>query len=242
MGIYGAYRKGAFKMRNIIAVFMKQLKETLKNKAILIQFVMLPVMAVIMENFIKTDGMPERFFVKLFSIMFIGMAPLTCMSSIIAEEKEMNTLRTLLMSNVKPVQYLIGTGFYVWLFCMFGAVIFAVCGKYGGTELAQFLLIMASGIILSELIGGIIGVCSKNQMTSTSVGIPIMMIFSFIPMLAMFNETIEKIAGIVYSQQLSIIMNDIGGVISAKNIVILMINFILAFSVFIMMFRKKGLE
>ncbi len=43
------------------------------------------------------DNMPDNFFVNLFGIMYIGMTPLVCVSSIIAEEKECNTLRVLLM-------------------------------------------------------------------------------------------------------------------------------------------------
>ena len=53
-------------MKNISVIFLKQLKDTLKNKAILIQFVMFPLMAVIMENSVKFEDMPEKFFVKLF--------------------------------------------------------------------------------------------------------------------------------------------------------------------------------
>ncbi len=230
-------------MKNIYAVFLKQLKETLKNKTILIQFVMLPVMAVIMQNFVKIDNMPENFFVKLFAVMFIGMAPQTCMSSIISEEKEMNTLRTLMMSNVKPFHYLLGTGIYVWNFCMAGAAIFAAAGGYSGNELFLFLAAMAIGILLSILIGAIIGICSKNQMTATSVGIPVMMIFSFVPMLSMFNDTIEKFAGIVYSQQLNNIINNIGvSEINYGSITALAVNFIIAIALFAAVFRKKWSE
>ncbi len=230
-------------MRNIDAVFNKQLKETLKNKAILIQFLMLPAMAIIMSNFVKIDDMPENFFVKLFSVMFVGMAPLTCMSSIISEEKEMNTLRALLMSNVRPFQYLIGTGLYVWLFCMLGAVAFAICGGYSGFELCLFMTVMAVGIIISELIGAIIGVCSKNQMTATSISVPVMMIFSFMPMIAMFNDTVKKIAYITYSQQLSLIINNIENTdVQYENAIVLGINFVVAVVVFSIMFRKKGLD
>ena len=88
-------------MNNISAVFLKQIRETLKNKPILIQFLMFPVLAVVMENAVKIEDMPEHFFAKLFAVMFVGMAPLTCMSSVISEEKEKNTLRVLMMSNVK---------------------------------------------------------------------------------------------------------------------------------------------
>ena len=61
--VYGTYGKGAFAMKNISVIFLKQLKDTLKNKAVLIQFVMFPLMAVIMENTVKFEDMPEKFFV-----------------------------------------------------------------------------------------------------------------------------------------------------------------------------------
>lgn len=230
-------------MRNILAVFLKQLKETLKNKTILIQFLLFPIMAVVMENAIKLDDMPEHFFVKLFAVMFVGMAPLTCMSAIISEEKEKHTLRVLMMSNVKPFEYLIGVGMYVWFMCMVGAVVFAVCGGYSGMDFYMFLLITVVGILLSGLTGAVIGVFSKNQMTATSVTVPVMMVFSFLPMLSMFNESIEKIARITYSQQLSILINGLGTTGgSVENVVVIAINFLVVALLFGIVFKKKGLE
>ena len=168
-------------MTNISAIFLKQIKETFKNKTVLIQFIMFPAFAFIMENAIKIDNMPDHFFVKLFAVMFVGMAPLTCVSSIISEEKEKNTLRALMMSNVKPAQYLFGVGSYIWLMCMAGAFVFAICGNYSGKDFIMFMLVMAAGVLLSILIGSIIGICCKDQMTSTSITVPVMMIFSFCP-------------------------------------------------------------
>lgn len=230
-------------MRNICAVFLKQINETFKNKTILIQFVLFPAFALIMENAIKLQDMPEHFFVKLFSVMFVGMAPLTCMSSILSEEKEKNTLRALLMSNVKPVQYLLGVGSYLWLMCMAGSVVFALCGQYRGKELVAFLLIMAAGILLSILVGAAIGVFSRNQMTATSITIPIMMVFSFLPMIATFNEKIAKFAKITYSQQISMLINNINDVtIEMENVVILLANMLVAIVLFLLAFYRKGLE
>lgn len=204
---------------------------------------MMPVLAIVMENSIKLENMPEHFFVKLFSVMFVGMAPLTCMSSIISEEKEKNTLRVLMMSNVKPFQYLIGVGLYVWLMCMAGAAVFAVCGGYSGMEFCQFMLIMAAGILLSGLTGAVIGVFSKNQMSATSVTVPVMMIFSFLPMLSMFNESIEKIARVTYSQQLSKLINNLGSADpSFESAAVIGVNFILAVSLFALAYKKRGLE
>lgn len=230
-------------MKNISVIFLKQLKDTLKNKAILIQFVMFPIMAVIMENTVKFEDMPEKFFVKLFSVMFVGMAPLTCISAIISEEKEKNTLRTLMMSNVKPLEYLCGIGGYVWLMCMAGTAVFAVCGGFTGVSLVKFVAVMAAGVILSELIGGVIGIFSKNQMSATSVTVPVMMIFSFLPMLSMFNDKIEKVANLTYTQHLSVLINGLGTAsIEAKNLLIPAINLLIAAVLFAAAFKKRGME
>lgn len=228
-------------MNGICTVFLKQIKETLKNKTILIQFLMFPALAVIMENTVKLDDMPEHFFAKLFAVMFVGMAPLTCMSSVISEEKEKNTLRVLMMSNVKPIQYLLGIGSYIWIMCMAGAAVFAAVGGYRGAEAAKFMLIMAVGIILSMLVGAVIGIASKNQMSATSVTIPVMMVFSFLPMLSLFNETIEKIAKVTYSQQISLLVNndfeDMTG-----GIIVIVINLVLVAALFFAAYRKNGME
>lgn len=63
-------------MKNIVTIFRKQLKETMRNKEVLIQFLMFPVLAVFMTKSIQIEGMPPNFFVQLFSTMYVGMAPL----------------------------------------------------------------------------------------------------------------------------------------------------------------------
>lgn len=230
-------------MKNIKAVFMKQILDTIKNKTVFIQFLMFPIIAVVMENAVKIEEMPEHFFAKLFAVMFIGMAPLSCMSAIISEEKEKNTLRALMMSSVKPWQYLVSVGAYIFIMCMVGMSVFAVLCEHKGKALTIFIFCTAFGIILSELAGAAIGIFSKNQMAATSLTLPIMMIFSFSPMLSMFNETIKKIAGITYLQQISNILNGIVmSEISAKSVVIIAANFAVGLVLFTAAYKKKGLE
>ena len=60
-------------MNNVAAILKKQLKDTFKNKTILIQFIMFPLMTLIMNNAMKIEGMPENFFVSMFATMYIGM-------------------------------------------------------------------------------------------------------------------------------------------------------------------------
>lgn len=226
-------------MRHVLAILWKQIKDTFKNKTILIQFVMFPVMTVIMENAIKIDNMPEHFFANLFAIMYIGMAPLTSMSAIISEEKEKNTLRVLHMSNVKAAEYFIGNAIYIWSICMLGSLVIGLAGGYRSEILVKFMLVMAVGHLISTLLGAAIGAFSKNQMMATSITIPVMMVFSFLPMLSMFNETIGKLAKIFYSQQLHLLISHLNDFeVSVECIIVMCVNIILITGIFALGYRR----
>lgn len=227
-------------MHNTVAIFKKQIKDTLKNKTVLIQFIMFPILTLIMNHTVKIEGMPENFFVILFASMYIGMAPLTSIAAIISEEKEKNTLRVLLMSNVKPWEYLLGAGAYIWFICMLGSAVICFAGSYNIRESMTFMLIMAIGILVSLMIGAAIGTLSKTQMMATSITVPVMMVFSFLPMLSLFNEKIEKVAKYVYSQQISQMLGEIGKLhFDAETIWIIAANMLIAAGTFAAAYSKS---
>lgn len=228
-------------MHNIGVIIKKQIKDTLKNKTVLIQFVMFPVLTLIFENAINIPDMPELFFTKLFSVMYMGMAPLVAVASIIAEEKEKNTLRVLTMANVKAWEYLAGIGIYVWMICMAGAGVMATTLPLD--DIPFYLGVMAAGFIISIAIGACIGIIASNQMAATSLSLPVMLIFSFMPMLAMFNDKIEKIAGIFYTQQIRELLGNMTfDGIKAETMLVVAVNALLALSLFFAAFKRKGLE
>lgn len=228
-------------MRNIIIIIKKQLKDTIKNKTILIQFILFPIMTLIMEYAITIEGMPELFFTKLFSVMYIGMAPLTSVAAIISEEKEKNTLRVIMMANVKPWQYLTGVGLYVWLICMAGAGVMAT--RLDMEAITFYMCIMGIGFAISIIAGACIGIYSNNQMSATSIVMPVMMILAFLPMLAMFNDKIAKVAKIFYTQQLKICLDNMLVTNITKETAIVVIgNFLVLIGMYGIMYKRKGLE
>lgn len=230
-------------MRKARTVFKKQVLDTFKNKTVFIQIVMMPTMAFIMTNAVKINNMSHNFFVLLFASMYIGMAPTMSMASIIAEEKENSTLKVLLMSNVKPWEYLTGVGSYIWSVCMLGALAFALIGTYEGKEFIWFLIIMAIGILISVIIGAVIGTASKNQMMSISLSLPVMMVFSFVPMISMFNDTINKIGSITYSQQAYNLLNNINELTMNKESGIVFIcTIVISCVLFGVAYKRSGLS
>lgn len=234
-------------MRIVSAIIKKQLKDTFKNKTVLIQFIMFPIFTLIINRSIKIDGMPEHFFVNLFATMYIGMAPLTSMAAIISEEKEKNTLRVLLMSNVRPQQYLFGIGSYIWVICMLGAAVICSAGNYEWQASLTFMAVMSAGILASLLIGAAIGIWSKTQMMATSVTVPLMMVFAFAPMLSMFNPSIAKAAKFTYSVQIGMLLDQIDSASPvldqfSQHIGIIVGNMLLFTVLFAVAYKKSKLE
>ncbi len=198
-------------MNRTLAIFKKQLKDTLKNKMILVQFVLFPIITFIFTEFVAKSNadLPDTYFVTLFATMYAGMVPLVNMASIIAEEREKKSLQMLIMSNVKPYEYLLGVGSYVLILCSLGGLAFGLIGGYAGAELLRFVLTFILGVIASILLGSAIGIFSKNQGAATAIAMPLAMVTAFVPMVAMFNDKIEKIASILYTQQINILINDL---------------------------------
>ena len=144
------------KPSHIYAIIRKQLKDTFRNKPTLVQFVMFPAIAAILTLSAGEFELPKRYFVNLFSVMYVCMAPILILSAIISEEKEKGSLRMLMMSNVKPMEYLLGIGAYVFVFCMAGVLFMGLLGKFSLQELWMFLLLNACGILISSVIGAVI--------------------------------------------------------------------------------------
>lgn len=197
-------------MKNIGILLQKQWKDTKKNKAVLLQFLLFPVMGLILTGSIKIPGMPEHFFGNLFGVMYAGMAPLTGVSAILSEEKEKNTLRALMMADVTMLQYLTGIGSFVFLACMLGSGVLCAAGGYQGPAALWYMLLLALGILISMVLGAVIGLWSKNQMAVTSITVPAMVVLSFLPMLSMFNEKIARAAKFVYSEQIRRLLFSLG--------------------------------
>ncbi len=228
-------------MGHIAAVYKKQNKDTLKNKAIFLQFVIFPVMALILQYGVEIPGMDENYFMALFAIMFLGMAPLTAMSALLSEEKEAQTLTMLRMAGVTPGEYMLGAGGSLMGISLMGSLVFAAIGRLWGWELLAFLGAMAFGILISFLLGAAVGLLSLNQSAATSVTVPVMMIFSFLPMLAMFNDTVAGMARLTYTGQIHLLISQsLKGGDAVEFFLVMGVNGLAAAVVFLVAYRKNS--
>lgn len=232
-------------MNRTLAIFKKQLKDTLKNKMTLLQFIMFPIVSFLLTEFVakSNDDLSDTYFVTLFATMYIAMVPLINMAGILSEEREKKSLRMLVMSNVKPLEYLIGVGSYVMLLCALGGAAFGLMGGYSGSEFLRFELIMILGSITSLLFGSAVGIISKNQGAANALAMPVAIIAGFMPMVALFNEKFASAAKILYTQQINFMMNDISvSNFSLNRFIIIGVNMLIFLLVFIFAYRKADLK
>ena len=232
------------RIRIISGIFQKQIKDLFKNLQVLILFFVYPIVALIMTSAISGEfGLgSELFFISIFASMHCIFSPIVATVAIISEEKEKNTLRALIMSNVKPTDYLISIGGFVFICTMVTGIIFLFAADFTTEAILKFLLSMSIGTICSIVLGLSIGGFSKNMTSANAIAVPVGMVFAFLPMLATFNEKIANISRFTYGYQISSLISSDSFNISLTDVTIILSNLLLFIIAFILVFRKNKLE
>ena len=230
-------------LSKVKAIFIKQLKDTIKNMQVLVLYIIYPLIGLIMMTTVAPAMGKGNFLIKIFASMHMVYLPIVATASVVAEEKEKNTLKVLMLANVKPITYLLGVGSFIFLGTHIGTLCFAILGGWSGGAFVSFVLSMMLGSICSILIGFTVGLVARNQTGATGLAVPIGLIFSFLPMLASFNQGIEKIAKIAYSQQISYLLNEPSFVgYTLERISVVGANFIMVMFIFYITYKKQFIE
>lgn len=232
------------RVRIISGIFQKQIKDLFKNLEVLILFFVYPIVALVMTSAISGEfGLgSDMFFISIFSAMHCIFTPIVSTAAIISEEKEKNTLRALIMSNVKPTDYLISIGGFVFICTMITGLLFLLAADFTSEAILKLIISMSVGSICSIVLGLSIGGFSKNMTGANAIAVPVGLVFAFLPMLATFNEKIAEISKFTYGYQVSRLISNDSFNMSLSDLTIILINLLLFIIAFIFVFRKNKLE
>ena len=249
-------------MRSVKAIFKKQFKDILKNPAVLIQFILYPFIAFVIDLIMVTDfnfeGIPEDITEMIMAGMpnmpnmgtmqasiFAGMGLITTICGIIAEDMDKKSLRFLTMAGVKPISYLMGVSGVIFFVSFLTSAAFGIIGGFTGLDLWIFTAAMMSAVVGSTVLGAIFGILAGNQQVASALVLPVSVILGFGPMMAQFNENIARYLHIVYTQQLNIVADylTIGGGDTPlwHSFGIMWANVTVLGLLFVIVFRKKWL-
>ena len=226
-------------LHHIAAVFRKQVKDSFKNRLILVVFFMFPVLAMVFKEIVSKEELD--FMLPSFMTMNTVMIPIIFMSSIIAEEKEKKTLRMLIMSNVRSWEYLLGVVICVFLQALLSTCVFLAIIPNSMEEAMDFIVVSTIGIICSLLIGAILAIIAKNQMSVGPVTAPVSMLIGLLPMFSAMNDKLEHAAKALYSYYVreSFVSHSLE--IDESSWAVIGLNFVVLLFLFIILYKYKGL-
>jgi len=197
-------------MNAIKAIFNKQLADLPKNISVSMMFVMFPAISLLF-GFVMGEGDPA-FAAAMnvqFGMIFASMTPMVMIGNAIAEDNEYKALRFMVTAGVKPVQYLAGLISFTMIISIFPILAFAFIGGYPMPEVLIFIGLVLLGCLASSIIGAIVGIFSKNVQQASAIYTPLGMVFAFMPMLALFSDTIRTIAFPLFSVQIFVALMDV---------------------------------
>ena len=124
--------------------------------------------------------------------LYLGVGNI--ISTIVSEEKEKKTLRTLLLSGVKTENYIISTLVFPFAISLASALFIPKILEIdlGKQSDAYYLIVLLTAVAIM-LIYLLIGMVCKTQVSSQIVSLPVMMISLFIPTFSGMSDTFDTV-------------------------------------------------
>ncbi|MGE8205075.1 ABC transporter permease [Heyndrickxia sp. NPDC080065] len=190
-----------FSLKRVQAIFIKDWKDLLKNSYILFTMA-LPLALAAWLGRVGTDN-------DLFHSMPISLALVIAgcfvQAAMVAEEKEKNTLRGLLLSPANTMEILVGKSALtsaVTVVVIIGSIFLS---EFKVVSIPMFSLLILLNLIIFVSIGTILGLLSRTVMETSIIGMPVILIFGMGSMVNSLidNKTIQTILTYLPSEQFS---------------------------------------
>lgn len=182
------------KASRLKAIFIKDVRSSLRNSSTML-LSLLPLVFTILYGSMNIGGekMPVDMVLSTGLLMNVCMFPLSAMSMSIAEEKEKNTLRTLMLASVTAGEFLICKSLFIFIITeAINIIIFVIATMAMPTAL--FLLVSSLCVFSLMTLGALVGIIAKNQMSTSLLYMPIMLIMLVPAILARISDGIAAYA------------------------------------------------
>jgi len=169
-------------------------------------------------------------------------------ATLLAEEKEKNTLRVLMVSSINGLEFFLGNLLPVVLVSSLiqAALIPALGIPFSLSQFAMYMAISLIGIVSSVVLGLCFGILSKSQMSATLITMPLTMLLMFVPMLRNLSPTMGKISDSLYT---GVLMNAIPNLVANKSfylslqsLIVLIGELLLIIGWFLWLYSRNGFD
>lgn len=205
--------------RKLNALLWLRLQVLISNSTLLATLLLPFGLAVLYNEFLNKSGELSTYFLSMSLTMVLSMGSGYMVSIMMAEDKEKRNLKSLILSGVTATEYTFSMLILPLLIMLLGMILLPIYFKVdvSGYLLAYVIyLVLAaiSVIFLNLLIGAVSDTQSKAQVYSM---FPVFIV-SFLPMIALQNDTVQKVLDYSFVGPIVNLLNQKGGEISFSNI------------------------
>ena len=209
--------------RKLNALLWLRLQVLISNSTLLATLLMPFGIAILYNEFLNKGGELTMFLLSTSLTMVLSMGSGYMVSIMIAEDKEKRNLKSLILSGVTATEYTLSMMVLPLLVVLLSMVVLPLYLKvdltnYFLTYGLYLLLATISIIFLNLLIGAVSDTQSKAQVYSIFP----MLTFSFLPTLAVQNETAQKLLDYSFIGPLVSLLKAGGGELSLRSLGLLL--------------------
>jgi len=161
-------------MKRVKAIFMKDYKEFSRNISISIVIIMTPLLALMYGK--SGDNSIDNYYL-IFNMTFVMVATYV-QSCLIAEEKEKNTLRALMLSPANIQEILLGKSILTFLVTAFTMILCIYFIGYTPHSMSVLLIAFIISTIFYISLGTLLGLFAKSVMEASVYSFPAIGIFT----------------------------------------------------------------
>jgi len=205
--------------RKLNALLWLRVQVLISNSTLLATLLLPFGLAVLYNAFMNKNGELSTFLLSMSLTMVLSMGSGYMVWIMMAEDKEKRNLKSLILSGVTATEYTISMLVLPLLIMLLGMILLPVYLKvdvsgYLVAYVIYLILATISVIFLNLLIGAVSNTQSKAQVYSIFP----MFIVSVLPMIALQNDTIQKVLDYSFVGPIVNLLNQKGGEISFSNI------------------------
>ena len=210
--------------RKLNALLWLRLQVLISNSTLLATLLMPFGIAVLLNEFLNKNGEVSLFLLSASLTMVLSMGSGYMVSIMMAEDKEKRNLKSLILSGVTATEYTFSMLVLPILIMLLAMIVLPIYLKVNVSgylfAYAIYLLLATICIIFLNLL---IGAVSDTQSKAQVYSIFPMFIVSFLPMIALQNDTVQKLLDYSFIGPLVGLLKEGGGELSLGNLCLLLV-------------------
>lgn len=209
--------------RKLNALLWLRLQVLISNSTLLATLLMPFGIAILYNEFLNKSGELSMFLLSMSLTMVLSMGSGYMVSIMMAEDKEKRNLKSLILSGVTATEYTMSMMALPLLVMLLSMIVLPL---YLKVDLTNYFLTYGLYLILATIsiifLNLLIGAVSDTQSKAQVYSIFPMLTVSFLPVLAIQNETAQKLLDYSFIGPLVSLLKEGGGELSLRSLALLL--------------------